>query len=367
MGPDILPALTAALGGGPAVVPLAADPLQQRQALAVVRPDQRVEDGVAVVVATSGSTGVPKGVLLSAQAIRASIAATHERLGGPGSWTLALPTHYVAGLMVLARTVVAGTRLVSVRSDLSDLEAPASGRADLPRSYISLVPTQLVRALVSPTVTTALAGFDAVLVGGAALDAAVLDRARDRGITVVTTYGMTETCGGCVYDGRPLAGVDVQVGPLHDPHGGDISIGGPTLFSGYRLRPDLTADVLVDGRLRTSDRGRWHHGRLDILGRRDSVVITGGYNVDLEGVERTAAGLGEDIAIVALPDAEWGSVVVAVTAGACSYDDLLDFLRPRLPAYALPRCLIRLAALPRTSSGKIDRPAIRRQLIGAGA
>lgn len=355
-GPDILPALAAALAGGPAVVPLAEDPLERRQTLAAVRPDRPVEDGVAAIVATSGSTGEPKGVLLSAAAIRASVAATHERLGGPGHWTLALPAHYVAGLMVLARTVLAGTRATTVRSDLGDLVAPTAGR-----HYLSLVPTQLVRALTSPT-GEALAGFDAVLVGGAALDSGVLERARRRGITVVTTYGMSETCGGCVYDGRPLSGVDIQVNPA-----GVVSIAGPPLFSGYRLRPDLTADVLVDGRLLTFDRGRWHDGRLEILGRRDAVVITGGHNVDLEQVERTTAGLGEEIAILALGDPEWGSVVVAVTASACSYDDLRAFLTPRLPAYALPRRLVRLNALPRTSSGKIDRVAIRRLLRGAPA
>jgi O-succinylbenzoic acid--CoA ligase len=354
-GRDILPALAAALAGGPPVVPLADDPLQRRQTLAVAQPDQPLEQDVAAVVATSGSTGVPKGVLLSATAIRASAAATHERLGGPGDWALALPAHYVAGLMVLARAVVAGTRVIHVRSDLSDLTAPAAGRA-----YLSLVPTQLVRALASPAAVAALAGFDAVLIGGAALDSATLDRARGEGIPVVTTYGMSETCGGCVYDGRPLTGVDVQVGPVDE-----VSIGGPTLFSGYRLRLDLTADVLVDGRLRTSDRGRWHDGRLEILGRRDAVVATGGHKVDLAEVERTAAGLEEDMVIVALPDAEWGSVVVAVTASACSYEELRDFLGLRLPAYALPRRLVRLTALPLTSTGKVDRMAICRQLSAA--
>ena len=223
-------------------MPLADDPVERRRTLAVVQPDRPVEEpAVAAVVATSGSTGEPKGVLLSAPAIRASVAATHERLGGPGDWTLALPAHYVAGLMVLARAVVAETRVVTVRSDLADLEAPTSGR-----HYLSLVPTQLVRALSSPAVAATLARFDGVLVGGAALDAAVLDRARNRGIAVVITYGMSETCGGCVYDGRPLAGVDVQVAPA-----GGLSIGGAPLFSGYRLRPDLTADALVDGRLLT--------------------------------------------------------------------------------------------------------------------
>ena len=168
---------------------------------------------------------------------------------------------------------------------------------------------------------------------------------------MVTTYGMSETCGGCVYDGRPLAGVDVAGGPGEGPQHRWRRRCSPATGCG----PTSPPTRLVDGRLLTSDRGRWRDGRLEILGRRDAIVITGGHNVDLEHVERTAAGLGVEIAILALPDPEWGSVVVAVTATALLLRRPAGLPRPRLPAYALPRRLVRLAALPRTSSGKIDR------------
>lgn len=322
----------------------------------MLQPQVPVPDDVAAIVSTSGSTGEPKGVLLSRWAIRASVVATHDRLGGDGDWALALPAHYVAGLMVLARGLVAGTAVRSVRPDLSDLPAVAPTLAD--RRYLSLVPTQLARAGQQPEVVAALTTFTAVLVGGGPADPTLLAHARSLGVPVVTTYGMSETCGGVVYDGEPLTGVDLQLGADQR-----ISIGGDSLFSGYRLRPDLTAAALVDGRLRTEDRGQWRQGRLEVLGRVDDVVISGGLNVDLAEVERQArpwsARQGHDVAILGLPDPDWGTKVVAVTDAAGSLDELRLFLSHSLPSYAAPRELVRLATLPRTSSGKIDRQSLR--------
>ncbi|GAA1849480.1 AMP-binding protein [Microlunatus capsulatus] len=161
---DLPAALAEALAGGPAVAPLPPAPLERQQALAMLTPDEPLEPGTAVVVSTSGSTGRPKGVLLSADAVAASVRATHERLGGPGDWVLALPAHYVAGLMVLARAALGGTRALRAAPDLADLPAVASATEG--RRYLSLVPTQLARALPQPPLARALAAFDAVLVGG---------------------------------------------------------------------------------------------------------------------------------------------------------------------------------------------------------
>jgi len=358
--PEIPAALAQALAGGPPCAPLPADPGQRDQALAMLRPDEPVvEDDAAVVVPTSGSTGRPKGVVLSRTAIAASATATHDRLGGAGDWVLVLPAHYVAGMMVWARALLAGTAVAPARSDLSDLAA-AAGRLG-PRRYLSIVPTQLARGLNDPATTAALAGLTAVLVGGGALDPELRDRARRSGVVVVATYGMSETCGGCVYDGRPLTGVQVQVDPDER-----ITIGGPALFSGYRLRPDLTAGAVAGGRLRTQDRGRWEAERLQVLGRVDDVVISGGLNVDLAEVERRARPWpplgGAELVVIGVPDAEWGTKVVVVTdapTADVSIEELRRFLADTLPAYAAPRELVRLAALPRTSSGKIDRPALQ--------
>ena len=199
--PDLLlPALEAALSGaGPAVAPGSAG------------GTPRVGDDVAVVVRTSGSTGEPRGVLLSATALRASAGATHDRLAGPGHWLLALPTDHVAGLQVLVRSVLAGTAPTVLAAGPFRAAAFAAAVGAMPPAgprYTSLVPTQLVRLLDDAAATDALA----LLRRRAARwrrgsRRTCSTRARAAGVAVVTTYGMTETCGGCVYDGRPLDGV----------------------------------------------------------------------------------------------------------------------------------------------------------------
>ena len=352
---EVLDRLRSALDGGPPIAPLSSDPAERAQSLAMLRIEEQVaEPDAAAVVSTSGSTGRPKGVVLSRAAIQASASLTHTRLGGAGDWALALPAHYVAGLMVLARTIVAGTRAHPVRADLADL--PVVLPALTGRRYLALVPTQLIRALAQPEITAALAGFDAVLVGGAALDADARGQAEDQGINVVETYGMSEACGGCVYDGLPLDGVSIDL----EPDTGRILITSPTIFSGYRLRPDLTSEALHDNTLRTPDRGRWSADRrLEVFGRLDSAVITGGFVVDLDEVERTARRWplldGASLAVIAIPDAERGMMIIAVTNGSGSLAELRDFLASELPAYAAPRQLVHLNALPRTAGGKIDR------------
>ena len=360
---DLPAALASALDGGPPIAPLPSAPVERARALRALRLDEPADPGAAVVVLSSGSTGEPKAVVLSAAAIRAGAEATHDRLGGPGHWLLPLPHHHVAGLMVLARAHVAGSSVVPLASDLADLP----GRA-LPdgRRYLSVVPTQLVRALEQPPLVAALTQLDAVLVGGGAVDAAVLNRARAAGIACVTTYGMSETCGGCVYDGVPLDGVEVGVG--EDER---ISIGGPVLFDGYRGRPDLTAAALEDGRLTTADRGRWVTGpdgtrRLEVRGRVDDVVVSGGYNVDLAAVEARVHAWprrgAAEVVVVGVPHPEWGVEVVAVSDAPLPHDGLRSWVRAELPAYAAPRRLVVLGRLPRTGSGKVDRRRLQSDL-----
>ena len=212
-----------------------------------------------------------------------------------------------------------------------------------------------------------LARYDLVLVGGAALPADVAARSSDAGINVFQSYGMSETCGGCVIDGLALPGVQVAIGQA-----GRVSIGGPVVFSGYRGDPQETAAALVEGRLLTNDRGEWlaapdGEPRLRILGRMDDVVISGGVNVDLAGVQRAVDGLGRgETAVIGVPDDEWGARVTLVVTG--SAPDLAwwqDALRPVLEAPALPRRLLRLASLPRTRSGKVDRQRLRELALAA--
>jgi o-succinylbenzoate---CoA ligase len=358
-------ALAISLSGGPAIAPLPTDPIERARAITMLQPELPVIQGdAAVVVATSGSTGSPKCVVLSGAAIRASVEATHARLGGAGDWALALPPHYIAGLMVLARANLGGTCAVPARSDLSDLPRVARKLAE--RRYISLVPAQLNRALHRAEVTEALASFSTVLVGGGPASANVVKRALAAGIRVVTTYGMTETCGGCVYDGQPLQDVAVDIA-----QDGRILIKGSTLFTGYRLRPDLTAETLVDGTFRTSDRGRWDAGRLVVLGRMDDIVITGGHKVDLvdveQSVQRWAARHGAHGAVLGVDDPVWGTAIIAVLDSPRSLDELQAGVRESLPAYAVPRELIYLDQFPWLANGKPDRVAIRSMIMNVRA
>jgi O-succinylbenzoic acid--CoA ligase len=358
---EIAASLAESLHGGPPIAPLPLDPVERARAIAMLQPGQPVTEADAgAVIATSGSTGAPKGVVLPRAAIRASVEATHHRLGGAGDWVLALPGHYVAGFMVLARACVAGTRAMRVSSDLNDLPQVLGGLSA--RRYISVVPAQLDRALRRPELSEALASFNSVLVGGGPANPELVERATALGIRAVTTYGMSETCGGCVYDGQPLDGVDVEL-----TKDGRIMISSRSLFSGYRLRPDLTAAALVDGSFRTQDRGRWQAGRLVILGRTDDIVITGGHKVDLgevEGcVQRWASERHACAVVLGIPDAVWGALIIAVSDLACSLEDLQAAVCPSLPGYALPRELIHLDPLPLLPSGKPDRVAIESMIM----
>jgi O-succinylbenzoic acid--CoA ligase len=366
----LVPALAAALDGtGPALLPLPTGGTRAAvlDALGPTAPLER--DDVALVVPTSGSTGEPKGALLTADALRHSARATHERLGGPGQWVLALPVTHVAGLTVLVRSLVARTRpeVVDLYGGFG-VEAFAAATARLApgvRHYTSLVPTQL-RRLIDAGVD--LTTYDGVLVGGAALSSDLRDRALAAGVPVVTTYGMSETCGGCVYDGEPLGGVDVVLGD-----DGRVSIGGPVVFVGYRLRPDLTARALVDGRHLTQDLGRWTaDGRLEVLGRVDDVVVTGGVNVAAAMVERVLNGHpGVAVcAVVGVADPEWGQRVVAVVqpvdaAAPPTVEELRAFAAGRLDPAALPREVVTLGMLPVLASGKPDKAAVRSLVAAA--
>lgn len=312
--------------------------------------------GDPIVVRTSGSTGNAKDVVLSHAAVMASAHAALDRLGGPGQWLSAIPATGVGGLQVLVRSIVAGIEPVFA-DEHADLAAAISAMAG-DRRYASLVPTQLHRLADD---LSALSSLDAVLIGGAATPAALLDRARDAGVRVIRTYGMSETCGGCVYDGVPLDGVRMRIDVDHQVH-----LAGPVLFDGY----GDGANPTVDGWFATDDLGEIDDGgRLRITGRRDDVVISGGVNIALPAVTevlRRCDGVGDAVA-VGVPDDEWGSRVVAylVPADAVCLDGLrLDEVRDAVEAAGLPRTwapreVVLVDALPLLPGGKVDRQALR--------
>lgn len=421
--------------------------------------------GVDMVLRTSGSTtGTGKLVGVSMDALVASARATHKRLGGAGIWVLALPAYHAAGVQVLVRAAVAGTRVFnaykeggfdpqhlaqvidaacaaagdgapSCGDDAASSRAGGAGEAALAADaagracpvYTSLVPTQLRRALEVEQLRGALARLDAVLIGGAAADAQLLEQAKAAGIKVVTTYGMSETCGGCVYDGQPLPGVSMDV----DQATGAIWLSGPMLATGYLGDEELTkrcfvsrpqagegtrdagetasapestevgatgpgaeagagseagggagsgADAGEPARrwFITSDRGQIVDGRLQVLGRLDDVIISGGIKVEPGPIEALLAlnPLVSECAVVGLPDPTWGQAVTAVvvpasTPGLGRVDQgaivaqIRVYLEQKLSGAQCPKQVLLADALPYKGIGKVDRRALAQSLARA--
>ena len=349
---DLLPALAAALDGtGPAVVP-------DVPGVQALRPDEPLEhDDVALVVPTSGSTGEPKGVLLTAANLRASAGATEARIGS-GQWLLAIPPTHVGGLQVLVRSLLAGTspEVLADGPFTAAAFAEATARLTGPRRCVSLVPTQL-RRVQDGIGLEALRAYDAVLLGGAAAPPALLDQVRAAGVRLVTTYGMSETSGGCVYDGLPLDGVRVGA------RDGRITLSGPVVARGYRLRPDLTAEAFHGDTFTTRDLGRLDGGVLRVLGRADDVVVSGGEKVPPLTVEAALEGHPAvvEAAVIGVPDPEWGARVVAfvVLRSSLSLAQAREHVARDLPRAWAPRELHEVEALPLLASGKVDRAALR--------
>ncbi len=364
--PDALAGAGPALGIAPAGEDTAA-----AAARAAVRCGTTVDDDVAVVMATSGSTGRPRGVLLPGAALLASARAAYSRLGGPGAWLLALPVTSVGGLQVLVRSLVAQVEPLALSSvggagsfdpqEFADL----TWRLDpsLP-AYTSIVPAQAARLLDDEAGLAALRAYEAVLLGGARTPPTLLARLREHHVAAIPTYGMTETSGGMVYDGRPLDGVGVRVLDPGSDGIGRLALTGPTLARGYLGDEALTASTFVDGSLLTGDVGRVSDGVVEVLGRLDDVVQVGGVNVAVQAVEDLLASLATDACVLAEPDDTWGARLTAyvVPSPATPDDDTLAALvTDRLGRPAVPRAWRRLEAIPHLPNGKPDREALRRE------
>lgn len=310
------------------------------------------DDDVPLVVTTSGSTGAPKQVVLSRSAVLASAEASARRLGATGRWLLALSTSYVAGVNVVVRSLLAGHR-----PDVVQERTPTPATVRRGAAFASVVPTQLGRWLDDEAGREALRRLDTVLVGGGPIPAALRQRAAGAGVRMVATYGATETCGGCVYDGVPLDGVGLALGER-----GRIRLAGPMLFDEYAGDPALTAETLVSGWFLTSDAGRLDEdGRLQVLGRLDDVVVSGGVNVPAPAV---AARLREHPSVRAaevlgVEDDEWGQRVVAFVVGDLPLAEARDWVGLALPRGWAPRQVVRLPELPMLGHGKVDRVRLR--------
>lgn len=386
----VLPALKAALdGSGPAIAPMPDGPAPLVSLLRdAIKPDDASfpleNNEIALVAATSGSTGQPRGVLITRNALTTSANAFAQRFGHDARWVLSVPAHRIAGLMVMVRAHVLGNPFEvdpsiggfkpfnAATFAATTLAAKRKSDIDGRPLMVSLVPTQIARLIEAGSVgIEALQSYAVVLSGAAATPQPLLEKLRAYGINVSISYGMTETCGGCVFDGRPLEGVNISLGTKDDVEPGRISISGPVVAAGYRLRPDLNAVTFIDGCLVTHDVGKLDaQNLLHVLGRLDDVVTVGGVNVALSAVEALIRHHPdiEDVAVIDVVDDLWGSLPMAYVVLRNQQTDtqslsfaIQEAIAQRIGRAATPRTIHFVESLPMLDSGKVDRLNLRLQ------
>ena len=293
----------------------------------------------AVAIGTSGTTGASKEVLLTSTALISSARASNKFIGAKSgdTWSLLLPLTHVAAVNVIVRSIELGTTPIDLRNF----------KGEYPKAeFTAIVPTQLFRALNGDqNLLSHLQSAKAVLVGGAALSQSLRKQAELAGIKIVTTYGMTETCGGCVYDGTALEGVEIEI------RNGTICIKGPVLASSISL---------TDGWFETNDLGEYENGQLVVIGRSDDVIISGGENLSLNAVENSLSLAFPDtqFAAFAVEDPQWGQSLQVAIVGAISEDQIAAHLEKDLGVFAKPKGIHRMSSLPLLGIGKIDRKSL---------
>lgn len=366
----------------------------QRHHLLTTHFSGKKAPGAALIMATSGTTGNPKGARLSSAALRASCDSTHAALGGSGRWLLAVPAHHIIGMQVILRSLHAGYTPLALPHTTSFFPAELlTGVHQLlsdptsPRRYMSLVPSQFdtllrnstshdptIRALAEGVLET-LSHLDAIVSGGAPLPAPQLAELRSRGIPVVPGYGSSEVAGGVLFDGRPGPATRIQVDSVTHR----ISIGGATLADGYVTHDDNDSDT-ADEVWETRGAERWFHtqdaghydpdGKLVIDGRLDQAINCGGLIVMPQPLEASlhAAQVAADVAIVGIPDSHFGeciSVVIVKDPTHCTptLRQLQQIVEREHGHHAIPRSLFVADEFPRTGSGKLNRNELKNQIM----
>ncbi len=381
----LLPVLAAALGGGGdaiAPVPTVSATVSNQYVMALlsaVRADDvnhpLESDEVAVVMATSGSTGAPRGVLLTSAQLTSMTAAVQGE-GARPQWIAALPVTSMGGLNVLIRALAAdrepivlpsigGAGPFTVAQFATAVETAARSSNDV---RVSLVPAQLSRLLSEDVGIAALLHCTSVLVGGAATRPSLAANARELGIAITTTYGATETAGGCVFDGRPLPGVAVTA----DGSPGALTVSGPCVALGYRAEPELTRERFTSAGFRTPDLGEVQaDGRIVVVGRADDVVIIRGTNVSPLAVERAVGDLPDVVTAAAVVVVPAGGepvlhVFVEVRDAAAGVEDKARAEVERCLGPAARPVVHRVSGLPHLPNGKVDRLLLQQQAADEG-
>ena len=351
----------ALFNNGPAVVP------RPGGAKLTATAPMEVEDDVALVIETSGTTGAPKRVALGAPALLASVEAAHHALGGPGQWLQLLPAHYIAGVQVVTRSLVAGTTAIALHPEPFSTVAMTGVADELLAQgaplYTSVVPAQLQRILDDapgmPKLDELMRRFSAILVGGQSIPETLVNRAADAGYRLIRTYGSSETAGGCVWDQRPIG--DTRVRDID----GRLAIAGSVLATGYVGDPERTArSFVIEGDERwylTDDAGHVaDDGLIVVDGRLDDVIVSGGVKIALAAVEKTIQReLGvADAFVVGAHHSEWGHVPVVVTTRALDLVRIRLAVQKALGVEARPDRVVQVPSIPLLGSGKPDRLAM---------
>lgn len=328
-----------------------------------------VPDNIAVVIETSGTTGAPKRVALSARALIASAEAANAALGGGGQWLLVLPAHYIAGLQVITRSLLASTTPVVLHPEpFSSVAIAHHGKELLELSsehklFTALVPAQLQRILDDaskmPVLDSLMQRFSRVLVGGQSIPEHLLARSAERGYRITRTYGSSETAGGCVWDQRPIGDTKVSV------IDGRLAIGGSVIAEGYLEDPSRTAASFIE-----REGARWYltddqgsvddDGTVSVHGRLDDVIVSGGVKVSLLAIEKALqAELGvTDVIAVGVPSERWGESPVVVSTKALDVVRVRLIIQKALGPEARPERVVTVSELPTLSTGKTDRQAV---------
>lgn len=379
--------LRAALDGtGPAIAPIPTVSATTSneyvsQLLQATRPADSSapleSDEIAVVMATSGSTHNPKGVLHSAATITALSAAALGPLTAAPQWIAALPVTSMGGLNVLIRSLGSGLDPIAISSlggaaPFTPQAFNEAFRAALVRSpdvRVSLVAAQLRRLLADPESSAALQQCAQILVGGGPLPLHTAEAARSANILITTTYGATETAGGCVFNGKPLSQVQVSI----DAEDSQIVLSGPMVALGYRCEPELTSRQFDQGSYRTGDTGTFNETLL-VTGRLDDVVTINGVNVAVQAVSDALTGHASvgTCAVLAETDGTGETqLFAAITMTTLDVDsdalkqELRAVIRENLGAAAVPRYFALLESLPMLPNGKVDQRMLK-GLIGDG-
>ena len=310
-----------------------------------------VSKEIAIVVATSGSTGLIKEVAFSRDALLASADASNSFIGASigAQWSLLIPVTHIAAVNVIIRSLQVGTLPIDLRN--FDGEYPQV-------DFTSIVPTQLFRALNSDErLLRHLQSAKAILVGGAALSQSLRSQAEAAGINIIETYGMTETCGGCIYDGQGLNGVEFAI-----TQSGVIKIRGAVLATSYlNSAEQFGAD---DGWFITNDLGKITNGVLRVLGRADDVIISGGENLSLTGIEATLSVRYPDLecSAFAVSDPQWGQAFHLAIVGDANQTEISHYLEAALGGIAKPKGIHSVDSLPLLGIGKVDRLALAKMV-----